>query len=190
MPLCPFITGRLRPRRPRWASVCLMGMLLATLAAGCARYHIGTDTLYPAEIRTVYVPVFDSATFRPGLGEQLTEAVVKEIEKRTPYKVVDSHSADSILTGQIVNDSKRLLIISPTDEGRELQTNLVVRVSWVDRQGELLRQGAPIPVPTSMTTVSGNGIVVPEAGQSIATGHTQAIERIATQIVSLMEAPW
>ena len=81
---------------------------------GCAAYQFGNSTLYATNVRTIYVPLFQCDSFRmtPALdiGERLTEAVCKEIEKRTPFKVVDSAGADSILTGRIVADTKLSLI--------------------------------------------------------------------------------
>ena len=56
--------------------------LLPLLFCGCAAYQIGNQSLYPLEIHTVAVPVFQSNSFRRNLGERLTEAVVKEIEKK------------------------------------------------------------------------------------------------------------
>lgn len=165
-----------------------LGCLVA--ASGCAAYQMGTDTLYPADIRTVYVPVIRSSSFRRNLGEQLTEAVVKEIELKTPYKVVDSTTADSILSVEIVGDTKRIIIESPTDEGRDIEFQVVAMVSWVDRRGELLRQGSPIPVPNSFTQVSQTADLVPEVGESIITAEQETFQRMAEQIVSLMEAPW
>ena len=48
--------------------------------------------------------MFQSDSYRRGLAEQLTEAVCKEIEKRTNYKVVNNPNADSVLSGA---DSER-----------------------------------------------------------------------------------
>jgi hypothetical protein len=151
---------------------------------------MGTDTLYPAEIRTVYVPVIRSTSFRRNLGEILTEAIVKEIELKTPFKVVDSTVADSILSVEIVGDTKRIIIESPTDEGRDIEFEQIAMVSWVDRRGELLRQGSPIPIPNSFTQVAQTAEIVPEIGSSIITAELETAQRMAEQIVSLMEAPW
>ncbi len=65
----------------------------------------------------------------PQSGRAVTEAVVKEIELRTPFKVVSTPDADSILSGKITTESKRLVIESPTDEGREVEVNLRVHVT-------------------------------------------------------------
>jgi len=160
------------------------------LFGGCAGYQIGNQSLYPLEVHTVYVPVFKSVSFRRNLGERLTEAVVKEIEAKTPYKVVNDPSADSTLSGQIVQEGKTVLIPSLSGDAREVQANINVQVSWVDRKGRMLRDNKAIPLPSEIADVGGTGNLVPEVGQSVATAQQQAICRIAQQIVGLMEKPW
>ena len=174
----------------RWATGVASYIALLASLAGCAGYQIGNQSLYPAHIRTVYVPMFDSTSFRRNLGEQLTEAVQKEIELKTPYKVVHDAGADSILSGQIVGETKRLVVGSRTGDPREIQVNLRVEVSWIDRFGGVIRQAEPIPLPPEITDVGASANVVPEVGQSVAAAHQQAISRLAEQIVALMEAPW
>jgi len=165
-------------------------LLLPLLFCGCAAYQIGNQSLYPLEIHTVSVPVFQSNSFRRNLGERLTEAVVKEIEKRTPYKVVNDPCADSVLSGRILSERKAVLVPAPTGDGRDIQAAMNVQVSWVDRKGRLLRDEQSIPLPVEIADVSATGDVVPEVGQSIATAQQEAICRLAEQIVGLMEKPW
>jgi hypothetical protein len=164
--------------------------LMLVLLSGCAGYQIGNASLYPADIHTVAVPVFQSTSFRRNLGERLTEAVVKEIERRTPYKVVNQGDADSVLSGRIITDTKRVLVPDLTGDARELQVAMRVEVSWVDRRGRTLRDCPTIPLPSELVEVTGTGDVVPEVGQSIAVAQQQAIQRMAEQIVGLMEKPW
>ncbi len=160
-------------------------------AAGCASYHIGNDSLYPKDIHTVYVPIFESSSFRPDLGERLTEAVVKRIEEVTPLKVVNTAGdADSVLIGQIVRDVKHVLFQNNFNDPREIQAELQVRVHWEDRHGNTLRNCPPVPVPPEIIAVTGTANLVPEVGQSYATSSQQAIQSLAAQIVGLMEAPW
>lgn len=171
-----------------------LSALAATVATGvllpgCARYQFGNDALFPPDIHTVYVPMFTSDSFRRNLGERLSEAVKKEIENRTPYKLVNSPEADSILSGRIVRDTKRLTVETPTDEPRELEIDFVVEVTWVDRRGELLRQQG-VPLPPAVVQFSAAAPVRPETGQSIMTGQQEVIQRLAVQIVDLMESPW
>ncbi|MGD0517358.1 MAG: LptE family protein [Thermoguttaceae bacterium] len=166
---------------------CLPAMALIT---GCASYHVGNQTLYPTEIHTVYVPMFESVSFRRNLGERLTEAVMKEIELKTPFKVVSDPNADSVLSGRIVGEGKEVLIGSRVGDPREIQVNMHVKVAWTDRQGRLLRESPAVPLPSELIDVQGTGNIVPEVGQSVETAQQEAIQRIATQIVSLMEKPW
>ena len=54
-------------------------------------------------MRTVSVPIFDNQSFYQDVEFDLTEALVKEIELRTPYKVTGADRADTILQGEIVS---------------------------------------------------------------------------------------
>ena len=174
-------------RRTAW-TVASLGLVLL---AGCASYQVGTDLLYPSTIHTVYVPVFESTSFRRNLGERLTEAVIKEIEFRTPYKVVgDSRGADSILSGKIIGDNKRVLVVDPNGQPRDVDINFKVQVRWIDRQSNLIREGAPIPLPSQLAEVTEATDLIPEVGQSVATAQQKVIQRLAQQIVGMMEVPW
>jgi hypothetical protein len=170
----------------RWLAAATAALLLG----GCAAYQFGNQSLYPADVQTVYVPVMESVSFRRGLGERLTEAVVKEIELRTPFKVVNDSHADSELRGHIVSEGKSVLVPGLTGDARDIQTRLKVEVSWVDRRGRALRDSAAVPLPSEVTDVEGTGNLVPEVGQSVATAQQKAICRVAQQIVGLMEKPW
>jgi hypothetical protein len=173
------------------------GILIATLAllgTGCVGYRFGNNTLYAPNVRTIYVPVFQSDSFRttPGvdLGERLTEAVCKEIEKRTPFKVVGSaEGADSVLTGRIVADTKRMVVESPTDQSRQVEMNIQALVTWADRGGAVLATGA-VPVPAASVDVGQAAMLVPEYGRSVVSTQQEGIQRMARQIVGLMEEPW
>ena len=159
------------------------------LFAGCS-YKFGSTSLYPCDIRTIYVPMFEADTFRRGLGERLTEAVVREIEAKTPYKVVSSPVADSTLTCRIVAETKGTLLNAPTAEPRNIQLNYRVDVTWTDRRGQQLQSASSLPVPSSLATVDQSTFLIPEAGQTMATSQQQLIDSMAKQIVSLMESPW
>ena len=161
----------------------LVVLCLPLLTLGCASYQIGNQVLFRSDVRTVHVPIFESESFRKYLGERLTEAVVKEIESRSPYKVVSLANADSILSGKILSEQKRILIESRNDDGRELQTSLVVSANWTDRYGRPLMN-------TPSIDVSELSNFVPEGGQSIATAHQDLIDKVARDIVSQMELPW
>lgn len=174
-----------------WLALVPTSLIVLTATPGCAGYRIGNATLFRPDIQTVYVPVFQSTSLRPGLGERLTEAVIKEIELRTPYKVVGSlDRADSILTGRITSETKRTVVENRYDDPREVATRLQVEVQWIDQRGRVLTPEESIPVPPELSTVVAETTLVPEVGQSLATAQQAAIQRLAMQIVGMMESPW
>ena len=79
----------------------MIGAGLAVLSGGCGQgYQNGW--LYPQDVKTVYVEMFDSGGFRRGYEFELTDASCKLIESRTPYKIVsDRGRADSVLSGDM-----------------------------------------------------------------------------------------
>jgi len=176
-----------RPHDQRRLALAAAWMLALT---GCAGLHVGQQSLYRPEIRTIYVPVFESESFRPNLGERLTEAVVKEIELKTPYKVVHNPNADSVLRGRIVLENKRVQAENAFDEPRSIGTDLEVEVNWYDRQGGLILRNASFSYSPVAFSVTQSANLIPEAGQSLATAHQQSIAALAKQIVEQMEVPW
>ncbi len=141
-------------------------------------------------IRTVHVPIVRNDTFRHDLGVRLSEALVKEIERRTPYKVTGDPNADSTLTCRVVSESKRVLTETDTDDPRALDAALTVRATWTSRSGELLMQNSIIPTDDLAITFGQDARFVPEAGQSIDSASQAAIENLAERIVSQMEIRW
>ncbi len=176
----------------RQAVPTLLGGLLLWIACagGCAAYRYGNASLYPPDIQTVYVPVFESNSFRRNLSEMLTEAVCKEINMRTPYRVVGTPQADSVLVGKLTSDTKRVVIEDRYDQPREVETNISVEVRWVTRKGDLVNPSGSVALPQDLVTLSDSGTTVAEFGQSISTAQQQAVQNLASQIVSLMESSW
>src|SRR3954467_12271315 len=107
--LCAFAPLRETLPDRRFALRCA-AILLLVVSPGCIGYHVGTASLYAPDVATVYVPMIESDSYRRDLGERLTEAVVKEIELKTPYKVVNTPDADSILSARLITDTRRRVI--------------------------------------------------------------------------------
>lgn len=135
------------------------------------------------EIRTVHIPVFESDSYRRFLGQRLTEAVVKQIQRDTPFVITSADRADSVLTGKIVRDSKRVLSESIDDDPRALQAEWQVEVQWTNRVGAPLMQRQTL-------RLTGDVDFVPEGGQSLTTAQQELIDRLAAQIVNQMEMTW
>ena len=134
----------------------LLGLTLGWLALpACTRdgranflgYTIGS--LHDTRYRTIYVPIFENKAFQAGplrgLEYNLTEAVQREIEKSSPYKVVSSRErADTELLGAIVATPKHILNRNQLNEIREGEMELQVELVWRDvRTGEILSKQSP-----------------------------------------------
>jgi len=159
-------------------------------ALGCAGYRVGTNTLYNTDIKTVHVPIFQSDGFRRDMGERLTEAVCKKIEQRTPYKVVHRSTADSVLSGRLARDLQNVSLVDDYAGTRQKKIELTVYVQWKDNRGNMIRTMNPIAwndAPIDITTTSD---MVAEMGHSYATASQEAIDRMADQIVDMMQMPW
>jgi len=155
--------------------------------SGCMKYCIGPNKLFQPGIRTVYVPMFQSESFRRNLGEWLTEAVVKELEMRSNYKVVHTPDADSVLYGHIITFNKQAITEDRNDDPRDISTDMVVEIRWVDRAGQTVLRSASIPIDISLVS---SAHFVPEGGQSMTTDQQRMIESLARQIVNQMEVGW
>ena len=172
------------------SAILNLSLLSLCFAVGCASYQVGSGTLYAPDITTVYVPMIESASYRRDLGERLTEAVIKEIELTTPFKVVGTPDADSILSARLVSDTKRVILENQNDDPRALEMAVNVEITWLNRRRQPLEAPQRIGLPRELLTIANNSTLVPEAGQSVATAEQQAIQRLAQQIVSTMEEPW
>jgi hypothetical protein len=165
-------------------------MLCLTLLCGCATYQFGSRSLFRDDIRTVYVPVARNETFRHDLGPRLTEAVIRQIELRTPYKVVGDPIADSTLAIRVTNQAKTVLTEAASDDPRALDAIVSAAISWTDRGGNPILQNQ-LSVETILATELAQGSrFVPEAGQSIQTALQDTIDDLADRIVSQMELRW
>ena len=167
-----------------------VGLLTSTTLAalaGCG-YNIGAP--YATDIRTVHVPTFQCADFRRGYELQLTEAVQKQIQLRTNYRLAKEPGADTRLTGRIVSIDKRVPNQNKFDDPRELELSIGLEVKWEDlRTGQVINQQT-VPLAGNAAQLLGTTTFAPEAGQSLATAKQDAVGILARQIVGLMEVPW
>jgi hypothetical protein len=130
--------------------------------------------------------MFQSDRFRRDLNQQLTELVIKEIQKRTPYKVVSGpEDADYRLEGRIVFDDKTLMVENPNNLPRQLLSTISASVTYVDN-----RAGRSYTRNTPPTMFSQNENFYPEIGQTAGIGFRRSLEKMAVDIVNAMEDPW
>jgi hypothetical protein len=194
------------------------GLLLFALAAallpGCGTWDghfciLGYTTrpMYDLSIRTVRVPIFKNLTLIKGLEFEITEAVIREIEAKTPYKVVQcAEAVDTELIGTIDSFTKAVTNLNQLGENRSAETTLTVELVWRDLRagtaGAILSQplpgkpGDPLPPPPPVgapappVLAQSVASFAPELGESMATARKANVDRLAIRIVSMMEKPW
>jgi len=158
---------------------------------------------YDCNIRTVHVPIFQNTTFRRQIEFDLTRAVIREIEAKTPYKVVScADNADTELLGRVVTWRRNLVNQNQLGEIREGEAALGVELVWRDlrpgrvgtilslpkqKEKEPLVPGELVPAQPPPILIQATGNFIPELGGSLTTAEKLIIDRLAVQIVSQME---
>lgn len=127
-------------------------------------YKLGADALYDTNVRTVYVPTFTNRAFQTtpyrGIEIDLQRAVVREIGRRTQFKVIsDPERADTELQANVVGIDKTILNRNLQNLIREADLVLTADVLWRDlRSGEVL--SAPkrgrTPGPAGVPVIPGD----------------------------------
>jgi len=175
-----------------WFIRTVLTVTAAAVCAGCDNPDptrgYTTISQYRPDIKTVAVPIFQRGTseYRRDIEFPLTEAVVKQIEAQTPYKVVDKSRADTLLTGTIQSiDPQVLSFVPTTGRAREIQLRVVVDFTWKDLRGE-----GKVLVERKNFRVAAEYIPEAPFSEDIFLGSEDAFNKIALRIVDQMAQPW
>ncbi len=141
-------------------------------------------SLYRTDVKTVFVQMFESESFRRGIEFELTRALAGQLELHSPYKVVsDRRKADTILYGSINRVTERRLARQrELDRPLANEVVLVATFSWKDlRSADMLIEDRKV-------RVSGDYVAFLGAGRESAA--REAANEMAVRIVEAMEAEW
>jgi hypothetical protein len=158
-------------------------LLAAVLAlAGCAGYS--NRSLFPEDVDSVYIEMFDNRTFRRGVEYTLTDALVKRIETDTPYKIVsDKDRTDSVISGQLVVINESILTLE-RETGRALEKEVVLSavVNWKNlKTGRLMINNQTVTAAASYSDF---------LNQDFPYASSVAANNLAQKIVESMENNW
>ena len=150
--------------------------------AGCGGYS--NESLYPDEVGTVYVEMFENESFNRGAEYELTDAIAKRIEAETPYKIISNRDrADTVLSGHLVSVDKSVLT-RERQTGRALEKDVEMRavVSWKNlKTGKLLIDNKTVDAMASYSEWQNQGTTY---------ASSLAANKLAVKIVELMEKEW
>ena len=160
------------------AAVCLC-------LCGCAEMAgYSSESLFPEDVDSVYVQMFDNRSFRRGVEYELSDALAKRIEAETPYKIISSRDrADTVISGQIVQITESVLS-RERQIGRALEKEVQLRavVSWKNlKTGELLINNKSVNASANYSEWQNQGFGY---------ASTLAANNLARRIVELMEKEW
>jgi hypothetical protein len=168
--------------------ICILSLVIAAFLHGCAAdptKGYSAQSVFDRDIATIAVPIFENHTFYRDIEFQLTEALVKEIERRTPYKVAPAVRADSTFIGHIREVELDRLSRSPrTGLAEEAVVSVTIDFEWRDlRTNQVL---------VERRFFSGHGLFVPSepTGELIELGRFAAVQQLAADIVGEMQSPW
>jgi hypothetical protein len=155
-------------------------LLLVAVLSGCG-YRWGAP--WREDIRTVYVDMAGSKSFRREMEFKLTEALKKRIAVETPYRLAAKEKADTILQTEVLGEQQAAF--APDFRSRlprEKQLTLAVRVQWKDvRTGRILADH-PAVLQSADYLVG--------AGEPEDLAQERAIDRLAARIVSMLYEDW
>jgi hypothetical protein len=172
---------------PRLAVLISGAALLTACSSDPHRGYAFTST-YSNSVHSVAVPVFDNQSFHRGLEVELTDAIVKEIQRVTPWVVVqgtDGRGADTTLSGSITDTTLRALSTSSkTGLVQEMGVEVTVDFDWRDaRTGKYLVSRRDFKAMESFTPAPGSR-------ERLELGEHAVVQEMARDIVAELRAKW
>ena len=190
-------------------AACLLGLSGCTSDGHFSVLGYSSRPNYDPGLRTIYVPIAQNVSYRQGLEFELTRAVIREIEQKSPMKVVSCRErADTALEMKVLNRPKMVILPNQLNEVRDAEVQILVEVVWRDLRpghcGDILTNPKrydpnELPLPGDLPAQAPKAVPLlltpsasyqPELGGNTVTAEKQAIDRAAVQIRSMMELSW
>lgn len=154
-------------------------------AGSCAGGGYTFTDAYRTDVRTVAVPVFENSTYSHGLEFILTDALIKEIHRTTPWRVAPTDAADTILSGTITSaEMRRLSRGRETGMAQEVAFEIAVTFEW--------KRSATGEVLVSRRNFRAADPFVPARGarERLNLGERSAADQMARDIVAELRSSW
>ena len=109
---------------PALAAAALLG-----LAPGCASYRLGS--MLPDDIRTVYMPTCVNQTEEPQIEQDVTRAILSQIQMDGSLRVADADTADTVLEITLVKFWLDPVAYEADESSTANQYRMNIRASFV-----------------------------------------------------------
>jgi len=159
-----------------------LAVLCTSVLTGCG---YASKDLFPDKYQTVATPIFENRTFYRGVEFELAEALTKQVQVRTSYKVVSPAVAQTILEGTITSiEQSQLSRRRPGGVPQEIELTVTVDFTWKDLgSGDVIRGRRGFVAVGRYVPTSG-------VGEPFEVAQHQAVQRLARDIVSTMQSDW
>lgn len=163
---------------------CALGWLLVSVA-GCSSdptKGYSTSSSFDDSVRTIAVTVFENETFHPGVEADLATALIRRVQRDTPWRVTHSATAETTLRGVIRQvDIRRLTQDTAGGITQQAAVRIVVDFEWRSGTGNLLARRMGLSATESF---------MPAAGEPLDLGLTAATDELAGVILEAMRSGW
>jgi len=164
-------------------AICLC--LICSCSSSNPTLGYSSTSLYPTQFRSIAVPIFNNTTTTRNLEFMLTDAVIKEIQSRTHYRILGEQYADTLLTGTIKSVDLQLISQSRTTGlDNEMTVKVLIDFQWIN-----LLQGGRI---VGRNNFASSAIFIPSrpSSEPFEVGEFAVVQQLASDIVDQMQASW
>ena len=166
----------------------VVSLLLLGVVTSCASdptVGYSSSSLYAPQYKSVAVPIFQNDTMVREMEFMLTEAVIKEVEARTPYRILGEQIADTLITGTIRSvDLKTISQSRTTGLDNEVMITVVMDFEWLNLQsGERIM---------GRQNFSSSALFIPSqpSSEPFELGQFAVVQELSKDIVDQMQSSW
>ncbi|MBX3386239.1 MAG: LptE family protein [Phycisphaeraceae bacterium] len=169
-----------------WTAM-VFGLIVAAVG-GCSAdptKGYSFESSFDRSVTAVHVPMFQNDTFAKGVEFEVTDAVVKEIQRTTPWRVTSEGAADAVLEGRVTRATLRRLS-QQRDSGVVQEQAVNVTVDFTLRD---VRTGKTIVGRRNVQTTD---VFVPvqPVGERLEVGENAVVQRLAKDLVNELRSNW
>ena len=160
-------------------------LLILTNCASDPTLGYSSSSLYSPKYQSVAVPIFQNNTMVRDMEFMLTDAIIKEIESRTPYRILAEQYADTLITGTIQSVGLQTISQSRTTGlDNEVMITVVIDFEWLN-----LRSGGRL---VGRQNFSSSALFIPSqpSSEPIEIGQFAVVQQLSSDIVAQMQSSW
>lgn len=165
-------------------TACFLTWLVCVLV-GCSSdptKGYSTSSSFDRSVRTIAVTVFENETFHPGVEADLATALIRRVQRDTPWRVTEAATAETTLRGVIRQvEIRRLTQDTAGGITQQAAVRVVADFEWRAGTGRVLARRVGVSATESF---------MPAAGEPLEVGLSAAVEELAGVILEAMRSGW